>query len=104
MLYDPLNYYGVSILACIAKLHGSIFNNRLSKCCDLLNIVSRWTKWFSLREIIYIYTLTSIIYNVINIKLPTYCDFIDFQKAFDCISRIMLLCKILRYNIDKKMF
>ena len=35
-MYDPLNYGGISLLPCIAKLYSSILNNRVTQYFDLL--------------------------------------------------------------------
>ena len=53
----------------------------------------------------HIYVLTSTVKkNRMNNKLSTYCTFIDFKKAFDCINREHLSYKLLRYNIDGRLF
>ena len=52
----------------------------------------------------HIFVSTSIIRNRINSKISTYCAFIDFEKAFDCINRDLLLYKLLSYNIYGKIF
>jgi hypothetical protein len=48
----------------------------------------------------HIFALTSIIRNKINENRTVYVTFIDFQKAFDCINRELMLYKILSYGID----
>ena len=39
-MFNPLNYRGISLLPCIAKLYSSILNNRLTKYCDILDIIA----------------------------------------------------------------
>ena len=38
-IFNPLNSRGISLLACIAKLYSSIINNRLTKYCDIIDII-----------------------------------------------------------------
>ena len=45
----------------------------------------------------HIYSLTSIVPNRMRTNLPTYCAFVDFQKAFDWVNRDMLLYKMRKY-------
>ena len=42
----------------------------------------------------HIYSLTSTVQNRMRTNLPTYCTFVDFQKAFDWVNRDMLLYKM----------
>ena len=105
-MYNPLNYRGISLLPCIAKLYSSILNNRLTQYCDYLEIIVDEQNGFRKDRscVDHIFVLTSIVRNIINNNLSTYCAFIDFKKAFDCINRELLLYKLLMYNIDGKMF
>ena len=93
-------------MPCIAKLYSSILNNRLTQYCDYLEIIVDEQIGFRKDRscVDHIFVLTSIVRNRINNNLSTYCAFIDFKKAFDCINRELLLYKLLMYNIDGKMF
>ena len=52
----------------------------------------------------HIFTLNSIIKNRQEKKLSTYCAFIDMEKAFDFLDRDLLFYRLLKYNIDGKMY
>ena len=52
----------------------------------------------------HIFSLSSIIKNRLAEQKPTYCAFIDLEKAFDWVHRDLLLLKLLRHNIDGKMY
>ena len=38
------------------------------------------------------------------VNIPTFCCFIDMQKAFDWVGREMLLYKLLQCNIDGRVY
>ena len=50
----------------------------------------------------HIYSLHSIIKNKINNNKSIFATFIDFQKAFDCVDRVMLQEKLLLKGISGK--
>ena len=52
----------------------------------------------------HIFSLTSIIQHRKASKLDTFAAFIDMNKAFDSVIRPLLLYKLLRYNIQGKMY
>ena len=104
--YVPLNYRGISLISCVSKLYSSIMNNRIVNYCNLLNIFPEEQNGFRKHRSCedHIFSLSSIIQNRLNDKLPTFCTFIDLEKAFDWVNRDLLLYKLLCHNIDGKMY
>ena len=94
------------MLPCLYKLYSCILNDRLSTFLeDNAIYVDEQNGFRKDRSCVdHIYGLTSIKKNRMNQKLHTFCAFIDFKKAFDCINRDFLLYKLLLYNIDGKLF
>jgi hypothetical protein len=52
----------------------------------------------------HIFAVTSIVRNRLANKKPTFCAFIDLEKAFDWVNRDLLLYKLLSYNVDGKIY
>ena len=52
----------------------------------------------------HIFVLSSVIQKRLSDKKDTFAAFIDFSKAFDSIDRELLLFKMIRYNIDGKIY
>ena len=104
--YTPLNYRGISLTCTISKLYSRILCKRITDYCDILDFLVDEQNGFRQNRSCadQIYALSTIVRHCINVKTSTYCAFIDFQKAFDCVNRDMLMFRLLSYNIDGKMF
>ena len=104
--YVPLNYRGISLLSCVYKLYSALLNNRLNTfCADEDVLVDEQNGFRKERSCIdHTYVLTSTIRNRMSEGLPTYCAFIDFQKAFDRVDRDLLMFKLLNYGINGKLY
>ena len=50
------------------------------------------------------FVLSSVLRNRMLEQKSTYISFIDFEKAFDCIDRDMLMYKLISYNVDGKFY
>ena len=74
----------------------SVLNNRISSWCKENDKVFDEQNGFRKNRstIDHAITLTNIIDTRKKRKLSTYCAFIDFRKAFDCINRDLLWCKL----------
>jgi hypothetical protein len=103
----PLNYRGISLICCTAKIYSSLLNGRVSEflednqlTCDEQN---GFRKDRSCTD--HIFTLNSVLQNCINKEnRSVYAAFIDFKKAFDCIDRNYLLFKVLNEGIEGKLY
>ncbi len=51
-----------------------------------------------------LYTLTSLVINILSENKSTYACCIDMQNAFDWVNRDMLFYKLLEYNFDGKIY
>ena len=100
--YVPLEYRGISLLSCVSKTYTSILNARLA---DFMNSNSLFPeeqngfrKGRSCED--HIFSLTSLVKNCLVSNLPTFCAFVDLEKAFDWINRDLLLYRLLCTGID----
>ena len=103
----PLNYRGISLLSCLYRLYTSMLNSRLTKHCEsngyLVDEQIRFKATRSCQD--HIYVLSSIIRNRKSQGHDTFCAFIDFKKAFDWVSRDILLYKLSTlFNIHGRLF
>ena len=102
---DVRNYRGITLVSCLSKLFTSVLNNRIVKWCDENSKISDaqfgFRKGFSTVDAIY--TLHSLIENMINNNKRFYCAFVDMKKAFDSIYRNALWLKLFKMGINGKM-
>ena len=103
-LRDPLQYRAISLLSTVYKLFSSIINKRIVKVCEENNIFADEQNGFRRERacVDHIFSLTSIIRNRKNKRLPTYAAYIDFEKAFDRIGRTLLFHKIQKLGFGGK--
>ena len=89
----PLNYRGIRLLSCLYKLYTSLLNLRMCNHCEkhgyLVDEQNGFRPDRSCQD--HIYVLSSIIRNRKSTGENTYCAFVDFKKAFDWVSRDLLL-------------
>ena len=102
----PLNYRGISLNSCLAKVFSSILNKRIVSYCNELNLLVDEQNGFRVGRSCddHIYSLTSIVRNQIDSNKSVFCAFIDLEKAFDWVDRDLLLYTLLNYNIDGKLY
>ena len=100
----PLNYRGISLLNCICKIYSSVLNDRIRKYLEQNQLLADEQNGFRANRscMDHIYSLHSIIKNKINNNKSIFATFIDFQKAFDCVDRVMLQEKLLLKGISGK--
>ena len=102
---DPLSYRGIALASAMYKLYCSVINSRLSSWCEIHNkIVDEQNGFRKNRSTIdHVSTLTNIIDSRKKRKLSTFCAFIDFRKAYDCINRELLWVKLGSIGITGKL-
>jgi hypothetical protein len=98
----PENYRPITLLCCISKLFTTILNNRLNKFIEENNILNEaqtaFRQGYSTSD--HLFNIHSLIEILKKRKKKIFCAFIDFQKAFDLISRTYLWQKLLQNNIN----
>ena len=103
---NPENYRPITILSCLGKLFTAIINARLTIYIEENDLLNKnqagFRKGHSTIDNIFILHLLSEYCKHKHTKL--FCSFIDFTKAFDNIWRSALWSKILKYNINGKVF
>ena len=104
--YVPLNYRGISLLSSVYKVFTSILNRRIVDYMEFLNLYNDEQNGFRKKRSCtdHIFTASTLIRNRLLEGLPTFACFVDMRKAFDWVDRDLLLFKLLRYNIDGKIF
>jgi len=102
----PLNYRGVSLLCCTAKLYTSVINNRITKFCEERNSIADEQNGFRRDRscLDHVFVLNSLLLNRKEQNLETFIAFIDLQKAFDSVNRDLLKHKLLVNGIDGKIY
>ena len=104
---DPNNYRGISLCNIASKLYSSIINDRLKCWIDNNNLTEEYQAGFKsgYSTIDHIFTLLALVQkqfnNIRNRKL--YVAFIDFQKAFDTVSRKLLWPILIKNKIHGKL-
>ena len=104
--YLPLNYRGISLNSCLAKVFSSILNKRIVSYCNELDLLVDEQNGFRAGRSCegHIYSLTSVIRNQIEQNRSVFGAFIDLEKAFDWVDRELLLYTLINYNIDGKLY
>ena len=105
--YVPLNYRGISLLSCMYKLYSAALNSRITSHCELNDLLVDEQNGFRSKRSCqdHIFVLSSIIKNRKLCGQNTFCAFVDFQKAFDWVSRDLLLYKLNTFfNIHGRLF
>ena len=103
---DPLLYRGIALASSMYKLYCSVLNTRISSWCEENYKITDEQNGFRKNRstIDHVATLTDIIdTRKQKRKLSTYCAFIDFRKAYDCINRDLLWCKLEGIGITGKL-
>ena len=105
--YVPLNYRGISLLSCMYKLYSAALNSRITSHCELNDLLVDEQNGFRAKRSCqdHIYVLSSLVKNRKACGQNTYCAFVDFQKAFDWVSRDLLLYKLnVTFDIHGRLF
>ncbi len=99
---DPLSYRGITLASVLYKLYASILNERLSKWVETNDKLTDDQNGFRKKRstVDHLSTLTTIIETRKKKRLSTFCAFIDFKKAYDCIDRNILWKKLSNSGIN----
>ena len=101
-IYDITNYRGISLTPCISKLFESVLNSRLMQWCLDKKVFSDTQLGF------FIGNRTSDAHVILHNLINKYCQknkktifscFVDFEKAFDRVSRPLLFSKLNKYGV-----
>lgn len=103
--YDPLNYRGIALVNCLAKIFTHILLDRLSLWSESEAILPECQSGFRPNRgcIDNIFVLTSIIQ--INLRLKkrkVFAAFIDFRRAFDSVDHSILWRKLYGVGVSSK--
>ena len=103
----PLNYRGISLLSCVAKIYSSVINNRIVKKVEANQTIAEEQNGFrpkrSCEE--HLFVLTSVIKSKLELKQSVYAAFVDFNKAFDWVDRHLLFYKLIHdYNVKGNIY
>ena len=98
----PMNYRGISLLACISKLYTSFLNKRLTGYLENNDILADEQNGFRADRSCedHVFTLNSVVKN----NKEVFTAYIDLKRCFDYINRDMLLYKLLLNGIDDKLY
>ena len=88
---DVKIFRGITLVRCLSKLFTSVLNGRIMKWCNakckLSDAQFSFRKGFSTTDAIY--TLHSLIENMLNNNKRFYCAFVDMKKAFDLYTGML---------------
>ena len=102
----PLNYRGITLLPCIYKVFSTIINQRIILHLEQNGLLADEQNGFRAKRSCtdHLYTCTTIVRDTLENNRPTYCAFIDLQKAFDRVNRDLLWYKLDKIGISGRMF
>lgn len=96
------NYRGIAVSSNLCKLYCSVLNNRLTKFCDLNNLLPSSQIGYrkNSRPSDHVFVLKSLIDKyLIDKKQWLYTCFVDFKAAFPSLSRRAILFKLIKAGI-----
>ena len=103
---DPDNYRGISLCDTSSKLYSSIINNRLQEWIEQNNLTGECQAGFKkdYSTVDHMFTLMAMIQKRFALNRKLYVAFIDFEKAFDSISRKLLWPILLKNGIKGRLY
>lgn len=100
------NYRPITILSCLGKLFTSVLNVRLNEYLEESMLLSEnqagFRKNYSTTD--HIFSLYALIEFFKAKKQKLFCGFVDFSSAFDSVWRVGLWSKLLKSNVNGKVF
>jgi hypothetical protein len=102
----PNNYRGISLCDVTSKLYGSIINKRLSEWIEINKLTGEYQAGFKkdYSTIDHLFTLLAAVQKQFSKNRKLHVPFIDFEKAFDSISRKLLWPILLKNGIKGKLY
>jgi hypothetical protein len=103
---DPMSYRGITLTSVAYKVYCSVLNRRLTNWAEDHSVITDHQNGFrkGRSTIDSISTLTNMVETRKRLGKSTFCAFIDFRKAYDCIDRPTLWQKLHTAGIGGKMF
>ena len=103
---DPDNYRGISLCDISSKLYSSIINNRLQEWIEQNSLTGECQAGFKkdYSTVDHMFTLIAMIQKQFALNRKLYVAFIDFEKAFDSISRKLLWPILLKNGIKGRLY
>ena len=103
---DPDNYRGISLCDICSKLYSSIINNRLQEWIEQNNLTGECQAGFrkDYSTVDHMFTLMAMIQKQFALNRKLNVAFIDFEKAFDSISRKLLWPILLKNGIKGRLY
>jgi hypothetical protein len=100
------NYRGISLCNVTSKLYGTIINNRLQEWVALHNITGEHQAGFKAdySTMDHIFALLAAVQKQFVKNRKLYVAFVDFEKAFDSISRKLLWPILFKNGIKGKYY
>ena len=97
----PVNYRGIQMLAALSSLYDRILSIRLRDWCGVNFLQSAFQKGKS--TIHQIFTIRLVIEIAKQTNTTIYIGFFDLEKAFDKVSRFLLLKRLIKRGIGNSM-
>ena len=96
---DPNSYRGISLCDTSSKLYSSIINNRIQEWTERNNLTGECQACFKKD-----YSTMAIIQKEFTLNRKLYVAFIDFEKAFEAISRKLLWPILFKNGIKGRLY
>ena len=98
------NYRGITVLSCLGKLFTRMLNNRLTKWTEDKNVLFDGQYGFrkGRSTVDCLFILNSLIEILFSRKKRLFVAFIDYEKAYDYLSRAALWVKLLNLGVSSK--
>ena len=103
---NPNNYRGISLCDVTSKIYSSIINTRLQKWIEENNCTGEHQAGFkkNYSTVDHVFTLLAAVQKQLVNNKKMYVAFIDFEKAFDTISRKLLWPVLIKNGVKGKLF
>jgi hypothetical protein len=98
------NYRGITLINILSKIYSQILLNRLTLWATKNNTLNDVQYGFQKGKstVDCIFLINSIISKTLSCGKKLYCVFLDYEKAFDRVDRVLLWQKLLTQNVSTK--